>query len=152
MSNIIDQLKEQWDNAERGIPRKGDTVIANGDEGYYEIMVVSADFWNDQAGTLRILERAKDSKPRVVMAGMQHAGDDTLREPFIERVYGYWESASFSGSVDHLIDPVPLVEVPDHGELRDVLFHVYVDQESEDEWPGSHALADAVLELLRGER
>ncbi len=82
--------------------------------------------------------------------------------PFLGQPFGYaagvarggalaaWESLTRHLLADQLVDPVPLVELPSREALADAVEKPYYAQGGW-AWPGAYPLADAVLELLRGE-
>ena len=77
--------------------------------------------------------------------------EEHRRQVFARNDWGEWESATQYATTDELVDPVPLVEMPEREALADALEKPYYAQGGWS-WPGSYPLVDAVLELLRGER
>lgn len=149
-ADIQTQLEEAWEGAEQAAPQEGDTYIQRVERDTVTYMVGVAEYPIAE-GRHRILERAKPKAPEweaVVASYLMSASDK--REVYYHRVDDFWESETFVSEGDDLVDPVPLVEMPDEDTLASVLLDVYLDEE--DGWPGSQSLADAVLELLRGER
>lgn len=152
MSNATDiqkQLEEAWDGAEIGRPEAHDLVIILSNNAYS--LGTAIDLDRDGAYPVRILERAPKPKPKpfAIVASATYLDADE-REVFVpSRTFpGDWESAQRVAVADHLVDPVPLVELPSHQELARAILQVGIDHEFE--WPESDTLADAVLELLRG--
>lgn len=153
--NWLEDLEAVYETAVGATPDVGDTaIIPNGAGGY---VVRPAVQWDVDAPLpeLRILKRAPKPKPKpfAIVASATYLGADE-REVFVpsETFPGEWESAQRVAVADHLVDPVPLVELPSREELIAALKRGYDAWEADD-----HALgaandhrADAVLELLEG--
>lgn len=150
-TDIQAQLKEAWENAERVAPQEGDTYISFNvtADCTYSVGVAR---WELTPERYRLLERAKPKAPEweAVVASYVHS-ESHLREVYYRAKDGLWESNTRVASDDELVDPVPLVELPSREEILEALEKPYYAQGGWS-WPGSYPLADAVLELLRGER
>ena len=150
-TDILTQLEEAWENAERATPQEGDTYIsynATGD-GTYTVGVAQ---WALDSERFRVLARAKPKAPEWEAVVASHIEDEEhRRQVFARNDWGKWESATQYATTDELVDPVPLVEMPEREALADALEKPYYAQGGWS-WPGSYPLVDAVLELLRGER
>ena len=145
------QLKELWDNAEQAAPQEGDAFIAYFGEGETQYSIGVAR-WELNPARYRILERAKPKAPEWEAVVASHIEDEEhRRQVFARNDWGEWESATQYATTDELVDPVPLVEMPEREALADALEKPYYAQGGWS-WPGSYPLVDAVLELLRGER
>ena len=145
------QLKELWDNAEQAAPQEGDAFIAYFGEGETQYSIGVAR-WELNPARYRILERAKPKAPEREAVVASHIEDEEhRRQVFARNDWGEWESATQYATTDELVDPVPLVEMPEREALADALEKPYYAQGGWS-WPGSYPLVDAVLELLRGER
>ena len=146
-ADIQKQLEEAWENAESAQPQAGDAYIRRAvrDEISYEVGVAVRPVF---AHDYRILERAKPKRPEweAVVASYIH-DEEHLREAFVRTASGGWESPTYFLRADELVDPVPLVELPERSDLHELFRRQCLDG-----WPGAGVLADAVLELLRGER
>lgn len=154
MSNTTDiqkQLEEAWDGAEIGRPEAHDLVIILSNNVYS--LGTAVDLDRDGAYPVRILKRAPKPKPFAIVASATYLDADE-REVFIpsETFPGDWESAQRVAVADHLVDPVPLVELPSHQELADAIYRGIIRRRSGALGPRDHGEyeADAVLELLRG--
>ena len=79
------------------------------------------------------------------MASYVHS-ESHQREVYFRIEDGAWESNTQVALSDELVDPVPLVELPERSDLHELFRRQCLDG-----WPGAGVLADAVLELLRGE-
>ena len=150
-TDVQAQLKEAWENAERATPQEGDTYIsynATGD-GTYTVGVAQ---WALDSERFRVLERAKPKAPEweAVVASYIH-DEEHRRQVFARAGNDCWESPDYYLFDGELVDPVPLVEMPEREALADALEKPYYAQGGWS-WPGSYPLVDAVLELLRGER
>lgn len=148
-TDILTQLEELWESAESTQPQAGDAYIRRAvrDEISYEVGVAERPIL---ARDYRVIERAKPKfKPRAVMASSVR-DPEHRREVFIERPAGNWESHLRYAESDELVGPVEMVELPSREELGEALAVPYLKRGSE--WPGTTTLADAALELLRGER
>lgn len=150
-TDIQRQLEEAWENAERIAPQEGDTYINKTRDSTYSVGVAR---WGLDPETCRVLERAEPKAPawEAVVASNLHDADHA-RDVFVRTESGNWESPTYSHflSADELVDPVPLTEVPDRGALIEALEGPFIAHGAW-EWPGSVPLANAVLELLQGER
>lgn len=149
--DIQAQLEELWENADPGPFKEGDAVIINR-FGRADFEVRHRVGHDGENLNTRVLERARPEPkaPQVVMAGCVH--DESVREAFMPiedgSYRGWWESSKHVVPAGELVDPVPLVELPDHDVLKDTL------QRSSGAMgvAESEAVTGAVLELLRGER
>lgn len=147
-SILLDDLAQAWEDALREAPQEGDTFIYKSPiDGFYNVGTARRALRPDQ---YRILERAPKPKPepQVVMASWTH--DLDLREAYTLQPDGEWESIKYAVEPGDLVDPVPLVELPDRQALTDAILGVF-HRDGRYSWPGATPLADAVLELLRGE-
>ena len=151
-TDILTQLEELWEAAEPGPFEQGDTIIIHRHNGEYGIRPRAGyDSEDERLGHIRILERAKPKRPEwEAVVASNIADKEHLRDVFVRTEAGNWESPMHFLHADELVDPVPLVELPERMELREKFLDLWADNGGE--WPGSYALADAVLELLRGER
>lgn len=156
MSNATDiqkQLEEAWDGAEIGRPEAYDLVIILSNNVYS--LGTAIDLDRDGVYPVRILERAPKPKPKpfAIVASATYLGADE-REVFVpsETFPGEWESAQRMAVADHLVDPVPLVELPSHQELADAIYRGVIQRRFGTLGPRDHGEyeADAVLELLKG--
>ena len=121
-TDILTQLEELWEAAEPGPFRQGDTIIVHRHNGEYGIRPRAGyDSEGAKFSHVRVLERAKPKRPQYVVASMLYTDDVTRREPFIEREDDRWESPTASGPADDLIDPIPLVELPERDVLEETL-------------------------------
>lgn len=146
-NDILARLEELWENAEPGPTKEGDAIIYRYGEGDFKIEP-SADRSRDSREHVRVIERAKPKAPEweAVVASDLH--DEThKREVYFRTTYGGWESDSGIIAASDLVDPVPLVGLPEHEELARALLKVGIDHDFV--WPGADDLADAVLELLK---
>ena len=150
--DILTQLEELWEAAEPGPFRQGDTIIVHRHNGEYGIRPRAGyDSEGAKFSHVRVLERAKPKRPEwEAVVASNIADKEHVRDVFVRTEAGNWESPTYLLHADELVDPVPLVELPERVELREKLLDLWADNGGE--WPGSYALADAVLELLRGER
>lgn len=151
-TDILTQLEELWEAAEPGPFRQGDTIIVHRHNGEYGIRPRAGyDSEGAKFSHVRVLERAKPKRPEwEAVVASNIADKEHVRDVFVRTEAGNWESPTYLLHADELVDPVPLVELPERVELREKLLDLWADNGGE--WPGSYALADAVLELLRGER
>lgn len=151
-TDILTQLEELWEAAEPGPFRQGDTIIVHRHNGEYGIRPRAGyDSEGAKFSHVRVLERAKPKRPEwEAVVASNIADKEHVRDVFVRTEAGNWESPTYLLRADELVDPVPLVELPERVELREKLLDLWADNGGE--WPGSYALADAVLELLRGER
>lgn len=145
-NDTLAQLEELWESAEKAQPQTGDTYIRRAvrDEISYEVGVAEQPILSHD---YRVIERAKPkAKPRVVMASWVR--DPDRREAYTLQPDGEWESLWYAVEADDLVDPVPLVEMPEREALVEA-----IRSASPTVWPlEGGALADAVLELLEGKR
>ena len=144
--DILSRLEELWENAEPGPTKEGDAIIYRYGAGDFSIepcVGVS----RDNRDHIRTLERARPKAPEweAVVASYLHS-DDHEREVYFRTRHGGWESETRLAAASDLVDPVPLVELPEHEELARALLKVGVDHDFV--W-GADRLADAVLELLK---
>ena len=151
-TDILTQLEELLESAEPGPFRQGDTIIVHRHNGEYGIRPRAGyDSEGAKFSHVRVLERAKPKRPEwEAVVASNIADKEHVRDVFVRTEAGNWESPTYLLHADELVDPVPLVELPERVELREKLLDLWADNGGE--WPGSYALADAVLELLRGER
>ena len=147
-TDTLAQLEELWETAEPGPFRQGDTIIIHRHNGEYGIRPRAGyDSEGAKFGHIRVLERAKPKRPEweAVVASYVHS-ESHQREVYF-RIEGALESNTHVALDDELVDPVPLVELPERSDLHELFRRQCLDG-----WPGAGVLADAVLELLRGER
>ena len=151
-NDTLAQLEELWETAEPGPFEQGDTLIIRRHDGEYGIRPRAGyDSEGAKFSHIRVLERAKPKRPEWEAVAASHVHSEShRREVYFRAEDGIWESNTQVALADELVDPVPLVELPERVELREKLLDLWADNGGE--WPGSYALADAVLELLRGER
>ena len=151
-TDIQKQLEEAWESAEPGPFGADDAIIIQRPSGEYSVRPRAG--YDSEGVTLdyiRILERAKPKAPEWEAVVASNIADrEHVRDVFVRTEAGNWESPMYYLTADELVDPAPLVELPERVELREKLLDLWADNGGE--WPGSCALADAVLELLRGER
>ena len=156
MSNATDiqkQLEEAWDGAEIGRPEAHDLVIVLSNNVYSLGTAIAL----ARAGVspARILARAPTRAPKrlAIVASATYLDADE-REVFVpsETFPGEWESAQRVAVADHLVDPVPLVELPSRGELLEALERAWDTWLHDDDAEGgaNPQRVDAVLELLEG--
>lgn len=148
-TDILTQLEELWEAAEPGPFRQGDTIIIHRHNGEYGIRPRAGyDSEGAKFSHVRVLERAKSKRPEweAVVASYIH-DEEHRREVYFRASSGGWESDTRILHADDLVDPVPLVELPERSDLHELFRRQCLDG-----WPGAGVLADAVLELLRGER
>lgn len=147
---MSDYMQKMWDEAEVGVPREGDTIIGRFPSDNLFVIVAACDYERANEDT-RIVERAlqPEPKPRAVMA--RSMDEDSTREVYTERMDGRWESYYYIVEADDLVDPVEMVEMPDYPELTNALIRVPSEHGTGWEWPGATPLADAVIELLKGD-
>jgi len=146
-TDIQKQLEEAWENAERVAPQEGDTFIGCSREGEtnYSIGVAR---WEMNPERYRVLERAKPKPPEweAVVASFIY-DEEHVRDVFVRTEGGAWESLTRYLTADQLVDPVPLVELPEREELLAAV------NEGMKGWDTiASDIAEPVLELLRGER
>lgn len=143
-TDIQAQLEGLWESAEPGPFGRDDAIILKYADGTYAFRPRAG--YDDEKDSARVVERAKPKRPQYVAASMLYTDDVTRREPFIEREDGRWESPTALGPAGDLIDPVPLVEMPEREEVREAL----VAARKAQSWPDTTTAVEAVLELLRG--
>ena len=147
----LGDLKAAYEEAEDSAPRVGDIVILpNGSGGYIIRPAVEADRGEYEAWDIRILKRAPKPEPKPFAVVASKVATPGKREVFMPTglTNAEWESPTTVASSGELVDPVPLVEVPDIDAVREALEQPYMREGRE--WPGSIPLARAVLELLEG--
>lgn len=151
----LEDLEAAYEGAEVGTCDVGDTIILpSGGGGYIIRTAVDWDPGAPEGWGVRILKRAPkpEPKPFAVMASKVNSPDK--REVFMpSEIFvseDNWESPTTMAYSDQLVDPAPLVEVPDIDAVREALEQPYMREGRE--WPGSIPLARAVLELLEGKR
>ena len=152
-TDIQKQLEEAWESAEPGPFGADDAIIIQRPSGEYSVRPHAGyDSEGAEVSRIRVLERAKPKAPEweAVVASYIH-DEEHLREAFVRTASGSWESPTRYLLPDELVDPVPLVDLPERGALVEALEGPFLAQGAW-EWPGSIPLANAVLELLRGER
>ena len=151
-TDIQKQLEEAWESAEPGPFGADDAIIIQRPSGEYSVRPHAGyDSEGAEVSRIRVLERAKPKRPEwEAVVASNIADKEHVRDVFVRTEAGDWESPTYLLHADELVDPVPLVELPERVELREKLLDLWADNGGE--WPGSYALADAVLELLRGER
>lgn len=148
-TDILTQLEELWEAAEPGPFRQGDTIIVHRHNGEYGIRPRAGyDSEGAKFSHVRVLERAKPKRPEweAVVASYVH-DEEHVRNVFARTEHGGWESHDYYLTADQLVDPVPLVELPE----REEVLRAVVEGMKDWAFLGGD-VADAVLELLRGER
>lgn len=148
-TEILTELKELWETAEPGPFGVGDTLIIQYSGGEYAVHPsVGYDSEGATVDHIRVLERAEPKAPEweAVVASYVWSGDHR-REVYHRIEDGAWESNTHIALDDELVDPVPLVELPERSDLHELFRRQCLGG-----WPGAGVLADAVLELLRGGR
>lgn len=148
-NDTLADLEELWEGAEPGPFGEGDTLIIRRHTGEYGIRPRAGyDSEGAKFSHVRVLERAKPKRPEweAVVASYVHS-ESHQREVYFRIEDGAWESNTHVALSDELVDPVPLVELPERSDLHELFRRQCLDG-----WPGAGVLADAVLELLRGER
>ena len=149
-TDIQKQLEEAWESAEPGPFGADDAIIIQRPSGEYSVRPHAGyDSEGAEVSRIRVLERAKPKAPEweAVVASYIH-DEEHLREAFVRTASGSWESPTRYLLPDELVDPVPLVELPERDVLEETLRRasgVMGPIEAE-------GAAEAVLELLRGER
>jgi len=143
-TDILARLEELWESAEPGPTREGDAIIFRYGEGDFKIEPCAGMAW-DSRDHVRTLERAKPKAPEweAVVASYLHS-DDHKREVYFRTTHGGWESETRLTYADELVDPVPLVEMPE----REALVGA-IRSASPTVWP---LVVGRVLELLEGKR
>ena len=149
MSNATEiraQLAEAWESAERVAPQKGDTYIHKSPaDGSYSVGTAK---WKLRPDVYRILKHAKPEPKHEAVVASCIKDEENRRQVFAKTPGGNWESYTRYVHADELVDPVPLVEMPE----REALVGA-IRSASPTVWPlEGGALADAVLELLEGKR
>lgn len=148
-TDTLAQLEELWESAEPGPFEQGDTLIIHRHDGEYGIRPRAGyDSEGAKFGHIRVLERAKPKAPEweAVVASYIH-DEEHVRNVFARTEHGGWESHDYYLTADQLVDPVPLVELPE----REEVLRAVVEGMKDWAFLGGD-VADAVLELLRGER
>lgn len=147
-SDTLAQLEELWESAEKAQPEAGDAYIRRAvrDEISYEVGVAERPILSRD---YRVIERAKPKPPEWEAVVASYIEDEeNRRQVFAKTPGGNWESYTRYVHADELVDPVPLVEMPE----REALVGA-IRSASPTVWPlEGGALADAVLELLEGKR
>ena len=149
-TDILTQLEELWEAAEPGPFRQGDTIIVHRHNGEYGIRPRAGyDSEGAKFSHVRVLERAKPKRHEweAVVASYVHS-ESHQREVYFRIEGGAWESNTHVALDDELVDPVPLVELPE----RDVLEETLRRASGVTGHIEAEGVAEAVLELLRGER
>ena len=139
------KLEELWESAEEARPQAGDAYIRRTvrDEISYEVGVTERPIISR---SYRVLERAKPKAPEWEAVGASYLhSDDHKREVYFRTTHGGWESVTRITYADELVDPVPLVEMPEHEALVEA---IHSASPAVGPVEGG-ALADAVLELLK---
>lgn len=152
-TDIQKQLAEAWESAEVGEAKANDLVIVF--SGNIYSVGTAADLNQDGVSPVRILERAKPKAPEweaVVASNLYDA--EHVREVFVRTESGNWEAPTYYLTADELVDPVPLVELPERDALVDAINRGEFVRRAGHKGPAprGHHEAEAVLELLRGER
>ena len=144
-TDILARLEELWESAEPGPTREGDAIIFRYGEGDFKIEP-SAGRSRDSQDHVRTLERAKPKAPEweAVVASYLH-DEEHKREVYFRTTGDAWESATRYTEADELVDPVPLVELPEREALVEA---IHSASPAVGPVEGG-ALADAVLELLK---
>ena len=149
-TDILTQLEELWEGAEPGPFEADDSIIISHTDGTFTVRERAG--YDGESDSHRAIERAKPKAPEWEAVVASHIEDEEhRRQVFARNDWGKWESATQYATTDELVDPVPLVEMPEREALADALEKPYYAQGGWS-WPGSYPLVDAVLELLRGER
>ena len=149
-TDILTQLEELWEGAEPGPFEAEDAIILKYADGTYAFR--SRAGYRDETERIRVIERAKPRAPEWEAVVASYVWSESHRREVYFRIEGgAWESNTHVALDDELVDPVPLVEMPEREALADALEKPYYAQGGWS-WPGSYPLVDAVLELLRGER
>ena len=112
-TNHIDQLSKWWENAEKGTPNAGDTIIWRKRDD--DFAIYQADSGEDQPdSSLRILARAPKPKPAWHDAKVVIASTDYCERQVWERDTTYenrWYGTAGDGAVTRdLRDVTPLIE------------------------------------------
>lgn len=149
MNDILTELDELWDDAERGTPAPGDIVIEKSRGTGYAVFDWLGSTIPRPHDRIRVLGRAKPKAPewQAVVASFVTDADHE-REVYFLTSNGVWESDTHAAYSDELVDPVPLVEMPSHRELMATIKDALGVSRGLD----SDIAAGAVLELLRGDR
>lgn len=145
----LEDLEAAWESAEKEAPDQGDTVITKFPSGAWSVESWDGLSANPDPGKVRILKRAPEPepKPQAVMANSIYELS-LEREVYVLHPHGCWRSELHELVADELVDPAPLVELPDIDAVREALEQPFMNEGRE--WPGSIPLARAVLELLEG--
>ena len=153
--DTLAHLEGLWENAERTQPQTGDTYIRRAvrDEISYEVGVAERPIL---ARDYRVLERAKPKRPEWEAVVASHVRDLEHTREVYARTPGRvddWESPTRYAKHDELVDPVPLVEMPSREEVIGALdAGLNAWRRTGEPIDRDDFLADAVLELLGGER
>ena len=139
MTAHIDTLKEWWENAEQGDPRRGDTIIQERGSQYM-IKTVAQD-WGETADErfTRILHRAPKPTPawHDAIAVIAHTARFSERRPFAlthtEDVLDPYNTEWITR--DDLIDPAPLIEAKVTDETARTVLDRYYETETGHDWP-----------------
>lgn len=153
-NSALAQLEELWESAEKAQPEAGDAYIRRAvrDEISYEVGVAERPIL---ARDYRVLERAKPKAPEweaVVASRIDGLGKHIeAREVYYLTDGGRWESETYFADADELVDPVPLVELPEREELLAAFREGWDAWRHDEECTGGADghLADAVLKLLK---
>lgn len=148
-TEILADLEELWEGAEPAPFKWDDTLIIRRHTGEYGIRPRAGyDSEGENFSHIRVLERAKPKAPEweAVVASNIH-DEEHARDVFIRTKDGSWESLDSYLLADELVDPVPLVEMPEREELRKA-----VTQAMGGWHTNVYDVVESVLELLRGER
>jgi len=148
--DTLAHLEGLWENAERTQPQTGDTYIRRAvrDEISYEVGVAERPIL---ARDYRVIERAKPKRPEweaVVASNIMNPGHPRAVYVRMPGRVNDWEAPTRYANCDDLVDPVPLVEMPE----RDVLWRTIRRASGAIGVAEAEAVTDAVLELLGGER
>lgn len=149
-TDILSRLEELWENAEPGPFEAEDAVILRYTDGTYAFRPRAG--YDGEKEAIRALGRAKPKAPEWEAVVASYIGDEEhKREVFFRTPRGSWESVTRYVDDPDLVDPVPLVELPEREELADAIVRGWTARRMGEGSPsprGSHE-ADAVLELLK---
>lgn len=146
--DTLAQLEELWESAEKAQPEAGDAYIRRAvrDEISYEVGVAERPILSRD---YRVIERAKPKPPEweaVVASRVDGLGKHIeTREVYYLTDGGRWESETYYADADELVDPVPLIEMPEREELVSTLMSEGWGMGPAE--AGGHA--DNVLKLLK---